>query len=176
MRATHFLIFLTLALSSAFGAEPEKPVTDFGFYAEELITRPMDEIRQAETISLEDLTDKDRKAALSRIAEFPKLATLKFYSCDLSHVDEKDAVPAKVKTVIISRGKVSQGTLRWLAKFPSGIEITFGGCDICKLDLELGEFKWVRFDGCQMSRSAVAKLVEKLTQVTFKEIKLDDDK
>jgi len=45
-----------------------------------------------------------------------------------------------------------------------------------KPDLDLGKFKWVMFDNCQMSRSAVAKPIEKLTQVTFKEVTLDDDK
>jgi len=59
--------------------------------------------------------------------------------------------------------------------FPSGIEIGFG-CDVRRLDLDLGEFKLVMFDNCQVSRSAVAKLVEKLTQMTFKEVTLDDDK
>jgi hypothetical protein len=176
MRPSNLLATLILILAFVSRAEPAKPITDFAFSAETLITTPMDEMRQTETFSLDDLTDKDRKAALSRIAEFPKLATLKLYSCDLSHVDEKDAVPAKVKAVIISGGKVSQGTIRWLAKFPSGIEIWFGSCDVRKLDLDLGKFKWVSFDDCEMSRSAITKLIENTMQVIFKEVKLDAEK
>lgn len=168
----HFLlcIFLTAPMSHA---QPEQLSTDFAFSPESLIDRPLDAIRDAETLSLDDLLDRDRRAALERIQQLPKLTTLKFYGCDLSKVDEKDPVPAKVHTVLISSGKISQGTIRWLAKFPAGTTLVFG-CDVRRLEFGLGKFRWVTFDNCEMSRAAVTKLVEKMTQVTFKEVTLVD--
>lgn len=149
----------------------EEVITDFAFSPESLIDRPFDAIRDAEVLSLDDLLDKDRRAALERIRQLPKLTTLKFYRCDLSKVDEDHPVPAKVHTVLISGGKVSQGTVRWLAKFPAGTTLVFG-CDVRGLEFNLGKFSWVTFDNCEMSRSAIVKLVENTTQVTFKEVTL----
>jgi hypothetical protein len=122
------------------------------------------------------VTEQVCKAALSRIRELPNLETLKLYHADLSKVDEKDPIPPKVNAVLIGGCRISQGTLRWLAKFPSGAEITFGGCDVRNMDLDLGKFMWVMFDNCEISTSAVPKLVKRLTQATFKECTLTDEK
>lgn len=170
---TLFLLVVVIPLLSH--ADPEKVITDFGFGPDMLLRSPLDEIITAETLSLDDLTEADRKASLARIKELPKLTELNFYGCDLSHVDENDLVPQHVKRVLLADGKVSQGTLRWLAKFPAGTTLVFG-CDVTGLDFKLGKFSWLMFDNCKMSRSAVTKLVEKMTQVTFKEVTLMDDK
>jgi len=172
MKSMRLVILLALlpALSSA---TPDE-VTDFAYSVDTLLDVPLDEIRAAETFSIDDLRDKDRKAVLARLAGLPKLKTLKFYGCDLSQVNASDPIPPKVKTVVISGGKVSQGTIGWLSKFPSGVEVVFG-CDVRRLQFELGEFKWVTFDNCQVSKSAVVKLVENMTQVTFKEVELSGE-
>lgn len=175
MRVAKHLVLFILICAQMSHAGAEEVITDFAFSPESLIDRPLDDIRDVETLSLDDLLDKDRRAALERIQQLPKLTTLKFYGCDLTMVDEKDPVPAKVQTVLISSGKVSQGTIRWLAKFPSGTDLVFG-CDVRGLEFNLGKFSWVTFDNCEMSRSAVTKLVEKMTQVTFKEVTLVDDR
>jgi len=175
MRLPSYLL-LMLLLATPSRAEPEKPITDFGMTAELLLSTPAEELREARTLSVEDLAEQNCKAALSRIRELPKLETLKLYHADLSRVDEKDPIPPKVNAVLIGGCKISQGTLRWLAKFPSGAEITFGGCDLRKMDLDLGKFMWVMFDNCDVSTSAVLGLVKRLTQVTFKECTLTDDK
>src|SRR6202035_3935680 len=112
MRAANHLLLCTLVFAQMSYAKPEKVITDFSFSADTLTRTPFDEMRDAETISLDDLVNKDRQAALSKIQKLPKLTTLKFYGCDLSQVDEKDPVPAKVETVLISGGTVSQGTIR----------------------------------------------------------------
>ena len=174
MRSIARSLLVALLVTTMSGAQPEKAATDFAYAVEQLLRVPLDEIRSAETLTIDDLRDKDRRAVLTRLAELPKLTTLKFYGCDLSHVDEHDPVPATVNSVLISGGKISQGTIRWLSKFPAGIDIVFG-CDVRKLKFDLGKFKWVTFDNCDMSRSAVAKLVEIMTQVTFKEVTLAND-
>lgn len=174
MRFNNVVMFLIPILATITFAAPQKPITDLAYSVETLITTPIAELRQTETFSLDDLAEKDRKAALSKIAELPQLTTLKLYSCDLSHVDKNNAIPAKVKTVVISGGKLSQGTIDWLAKFPSGIEIFVGSCDVRKLNLDFGKFKWVTIDNCEISRSAVTRLVENTRQVTFKEVALEN--
>ena len=176
MRLPSYLTLLTLLLATLSHAEPEMPITDFGMTAELLLSTPVEELREARALSVEDVTEQDRKAALWRIRELSMLETLKLYHADLSKVDEKDPIPPKVNAVLIGGCRISQGTLRWLAKFPSGAEITFGGCDLRKMDLDLGKFMWVMFDNCEVSTSAVPKLVKRLTQVTFKECTLTDDK
>jgi hypothetical protein len=157
-------------------AEPSRRNDDIAFTVspEWLMTTSIAKIRDLETLSLDGLTEKDRKAALSRLQELPKLTTLEFYSCDLSKIAESDPVPAKVKTVLIAGGKVSQGTIGWLARFPSGTTLIFG-CDVHGLDFNLGKFSWLTFDGCKLSRSSVTKLIETMTQVTFKEVTLIND-
>jgi hypothetical protein len=174
MRFARVPALLILLLVPTSHADPQDVITNLLFSPQALLDVPFDEIRHAETCSLDDLVEKDRKAVLARVAALPKLTTLKLYGCDLSRVDEKDPVPAKVKSLLISGGKVSQGTIRWLAKFPAGVEVGLA-CDLRGLDLDLGAFKWVFVQNCRMSRSAVAKLVEKTTQVTFKEVELVDD-
>jgi len=167
---------LTLLLAVGFtGAEKPQAITDFAVRPQDLLRSDFDELKDARTLSVDDLTDKDLSAVLSRIRELPNLETLRFYSADLSRVDENDAVPAKVNAVLIAGGKISQGTIRWLAKFPKGVELVFGGCDTRKLELDLGEFKWVSFESCKMSPAAVAKLARNLTQVTFKECELGEE-
>lgn len=173
MRLVNAILLLALVFPRVACAEPEKPITDFAFSGESLIKRPFDEIRDAETVTIDDLVDTDRKAALSRIQQLPKVTTLNLYGCDLSRVDATDPVPAKVTDVLIAGGKISQGTIRWLAKFPSGTTLTFG-CDVRGLDFNLGKFSWLTFNNCMMSRSAVTKLVEKMRQVKFKEVTLAD--
>jgi hypothetical protein len=168
------VLLFTLLLAGVARAEPKAAVTNFALSPESLITWPFEEIRAAETVSLDDLRDASRKAALARIRQLPHLTTLKFYGCDLSGVDENDPVSPTVKAVLISGGKVSQGTIRWLAKHPSGATLVIG-CDVRNLQLDLGHFKWLTFDNCQLSRSAVVKLVKSATQVTFKEVTLADD-
>jgi hypothetical protein len=167
---------VALRLCESGNAEPRRSVTDFSFSPSTLIATPLDEIRDAETVSLDDLTGKDRQAALSRIHHLPKVTNLSFYGCDLSTVDERDPVPAKVKTLMISGGKVSQGTFRWIAKFPSGTGLTFVLCNLRGLNVTTGKFSWLAFDNCTMSRSAVSKIVENSEQVTFKEDTLVEDK
>jgi uncharacterized protein YjbI with pentapeptide repeats len=176
MRISKILLLLVIAVFSALAnAEPEKVITDFGFGPDMLLRSPLDEIIAAETLSLDDLTEVDRKASLARIQELPKLTELNFYGCDLSHVDENNPVPQQVKTVLLAGGKVSQGTLRWLAKFPVGTTLVVG-CDVHGLKLEFGKFSWLTFDNCTMSKSAVLPLVEKMTQVTFKEVTFAKEK
>jgi hypothetical protein len=175
MRSSVYLPLFTLLLANLTIAEPDKVITDFGMGVELLLDRPLDEIREAKTLSIDDATEQNCKAALSRIRELPKLEYLSFYGCDLSGVNENDPVPEKVKAVLIAGGKISQGTVRWLAKYPSGVEIVFG-CDVRNLEFDLGKFKWVTFDNCDISRSAVTTLVKTLTPVTFKECTLAEDK
>lgn len=170
-----FLLLFPLPDTPMSRAEPEQVITDFDYAVDQLLSVPLAEIRAAETLTVQELLDTDRKAVLSRLAALPKLTTLKFYSCNLSNVGENDPIPVTVKTVLISGGSVSQGTIRWLSKFPAGIEIVFG-CDVRNLEFDLGSFTWVTFDNCELSRSAVTKLIEKLRQVTFKEVTLDGEK
>ena len=172
MRSTKsFLVVILLPFLPTLSRAAPDEVTDFAYSVDMLLDVPLADIRSAQTFTITDLRDKDRKAVLGRLASLPKLKTLKFNGCDLSHVDASDPVPPKVETVLIDDGKVSQGTIRWLSKFPSGVEIVFG-CDVRRLEFELGNFKWVTFDNCQVSKSAVIKLIEKMTQVTFKEVTL----
>jgi hypothetical protein len=167
---------LALLLAVGFtGAERPKAITDFAFAPEGLLSSEMEEIKDARTLSVDDLTDKDGSAVLSRIRELPNLKTLRFYSADLSRVDENDPVPDKVNFVLVADGRISQGTIRWLARFPKGVELVFGGCDTRGLELDLGEFKWVTFDNCKVSPAVVAKLVRRLTRVTFKECELGEE-
>jgi hypothetical protein len=176
MRISKTLLLLVVVMLPPLShAEPEKVITDFGFGPDMLLRSPLDEIISAETLSLDDLTEADRKASLARIKELPKLTELNFYKCDLSHVDESDPVPQHVKRVLLDGGKVSQGTIRWLAKFPAGTTLVIG-CDVHGLKLEFGKFFSLRFDNCTMSRSAVLPLVEKMTEVTFREVTFVADK
>lgn len=173
MQVANYVLSCALMFAQMPKPGAEEVITDLAFSPESLIDRPLDDIRDVETLSLDDLLDKDRRAALERIQQLPKLTTLKLYHCDLSKVNETDPVPANVMTVLISSGKVSQGTIRWLAKFPSGTTLVLG-CDVRGLEFSLGGFSWVTFDNCDISRSAITKLVEKMTQVTFKEVTLVD--
>jgi hypothetical protein len=139
-----------------------------------------DSMRDLKSLALEDMTidlDKtvDRQDTLKKLAALEKLTTLQFFNCDLSKINENDPIPQKVDSVLIRGGKVSQSTIRWLAKFPSGVEIVFVG-DLRGLDFQLGHFNVARFRDCKMSRSAIGLIVEKMRICSFEEVTLFDDK
>jgi adenylosuccinate synthase len=175
MRPMTFFVPIVLLAANLAHAQLDEPIQDFGMTAQLFLSSPLDEVRAATALSIEDVTKGDVETLLSRIRKLEKLETLKFYSGDLSTLDANDPIPSKVKAVLIGGCKISQGTLRWLAKLTSGTEIVFGGCNARSLDFDLGKFKWVTFDNCALSRSAIVKLVQRLTQVTFKECTLKEE-
>ena len=176
MRFFACLSFCVCIFASALQAEPEKAIKDLGPLSPDLFLKmPFDELADVESLSLLKLSGQQKIQTLALVQRLPKLVTLRFDYCDLTSFDAKDTVPAKVTSVIIADGKISQGTIRWLAKFPEGTSLLFG-CNVRGLDFNLGKFSWLTFDGCEISRSAVTKLVEKMTQVTFKEVTLVDEK
>jgi hypothetical protein len=169
-------VFLVVVMCGFAMAEPKQEDIEFTYSPQSLLDSPIAEINSHETISLDGLAGKDQKAALTRLQELPKLTEIKFYNCDLSKVDSTDPIPLKVKTVLLAGGKISQSTLRWLAKFPAGTELVFGGYNLQGLDLKLGKFSWVTVDNCKISRACIMQLVGGTTQATFKEVTIVEDR
>jgi len=144
---------------------------------EELIQEDIfNSIRNFDSLAIGEISAKDMPLVLARMKEMPKLQTIKFFGCDLSNLDEKSPALENVKTVLIANGKFSQGTFRWLAKFPKGSELVFGGLDMRGSSFDdLGKFTWITFDNCKISNSAL-KLIGKVTEVAFKEVTLVESK
>ena|SRR5882762_8704338 len=165
-----------LILASTLQAQPKEPNTYYSLGAQAFIDEPADRIANAETLWLGDITGKNKAATLAKIKGLGHLTALTFDDCDLSQINENDPVPAKVNNVGIGgHCKISQGTIRWFAKFPTDGEISFG-CNVRGLELKLGKFSSATFSNCEISRSEVAKIVERIQQVTFIEVRLRDDK
>jgi hypothetical protein len=141
---------------------------------EQLLLETFDSIRDFDHIAVSGVKEKDMLAVLARLRQMPNLTSLEFLNCDLSKLNENSPVLPKVRDMVFAQqGEISQGTIRWLAKFPKGVQLVIGW-DVPELTFDdLGEFAWVTFDNCKISRSAL-KLVgsAKVTKVTFKEITL----
>jgi len=143
---------------------------------EDLLSETFDSLRDLDRLAVDGVEAKDMPAVLARLRQMPNLTTLEFVACDLSGVDENSPVPANVKNLgITDQGKVSQGTIRWLATFPKGTQLVFNtGVPNLSFD-DLGSFTWITFDNCEISQTAL-KLVgdPKIGKVTFIEVTLTE--
>jgi hypothetical protein len=148
---------------------------EVSYGAQDLLTEEFNRVRDYDSLSIKDIEGKDVPAVLARLRQMPNLSTIKFHACDLSKVDENSPLPEKIKTVLLADGSISQGTLRWLAKFPNGNELIFAGLDTRRLTFDdLGKFTWITFNKCEIPQSAI-NLAGKVTLVTFNDITLVPD-
>jgi hypothetical protein len=158
---------------------PSNYDTEFTYSLEDVV-RLSQRMRDWKSLSLEKVKfegTRENEDVLKRIADLPNLTTLKFFSCDLSQLNENSPIPAKVEEVVIMGGKFSQSTIRWLAKFPSGGKLTFGSCDLRGLNLQTGKFATLGLEDCKIGREAALLLIEKSYRVVFQEtIFLEDVK
>jgi uncharacterized protein YjbI with pentapeptide repeats len=176
MRILRLILPWVFVFGATLHAQAQKPISYFSLGAQAFLDEPMEEIANAEELFLGGVTGENKATTLARIQRLARLTTLKFDDCDLSQVNENDPVPAKVNEVAIGgHCKISQGTIRWLAKFPTKGDIYFG-CNVRGLEFSLGNFTTATFNNCEISRSAVASIVERFQQVTFHEVTLQNEK
>lgn len=168
-----FLILLWPAIGPVANADDR--MKELNYSGEDFLTTPQADLDSCETLELDGFKEKERSAVLRRVTELPKLTVLNLTGCDLSLTDEKDPVLTKVKIVLIAGGKLSQNTIRWLSRFPTGTGIAFAECDVRRLEFDLPNFHSLTFQECDMLKSQIAKLVQK-HDVRFTENTFHDDK
>lgn len=168
-----FLILLWPTICPVSNADER--MEELNYSGEDFLKVPKGDLESCGTLELDGFKEKERSAVLRRVTELPKLTVLNLTGCDLSLTDEKDPVPTNVKIVLIAGGKLSQKTIRWLSKFPTGTGIAFAECDVRRLKFDLPNVHFLAFEHCEVLKSQIPKLVQK-HDVRFTENTFHDDK
>lgn len=175
MYLPYSLMLFVLGVCQIGTAPSSRPRSFAGDNGSSLARRPDFEFYGAPSeFHLFSLAEPDRGAALLNLAKLKSVTSLVLFNCDLSHTSEADPLPEKLTFISISGGKLSQSSMRWLAKMPEGSVIIFT-LDVRGLEFNLGHGKWITIsNGSRISRDAAIHLVRSGEKVRFNQVELVD--